>query len=489
MSSTYAAFLAPNQVLQVHEASLHILENVGMLVRNPRARDRFEQHECLVDRTTSRVRFPRQVIERYRQYFPPSFTFHGRSAQYDRSIPHHRPLIITASSATDIVDPARGEVRRSTSVDIARIAHLIQELPGYDVFSISTLADDAPAEQFTISRLFPALQHCLKPIRSTNTTVADAEACLKLAVMIAGGEPQYRQRPFITHHFCPVISPLTMDCDSTELLMYFVEQKLPVYGSIVPNAGLTSPMTLAGTLVQGNAEFLAAAVLMQIIRPGTPLIYSTLPTVGDLRSGAYASGGIECGMLLASFAQMAHFYNVPNGGYIGLTNSKINDAQSGWETGLSTMAGLLSGVDMFNLGGLLDALSSFDYAKAVIDGEIALMLKRTIQGLDFNEENLALEVIANVGPGGSFIAHDHTLAHMRKAALAPKIADRMPRAIWEEQGSLDAQQRALAQARAILNLPSVGGISSELDSQVRQQFPGMVSGKLITPEWPLEARS
>ena len=104
-------------------------------------------------------------------------------------------------------------------------------------------------------------------------------------------------------------------------------------------------------------------------------------------------------MLHMAFAQMAHFYNVPCGGYIGLTNAKINDAQSGFETGMSTLAGVLAGADMLNMGGLLDALKVFDFAKAVIDDEIARMLKRVKRGFEFNEENLALDVIAEVGPG------------------------------------------------------------------------------------------
>ena len=94
--------------------------------------------------------------------------------------------------------------------------------------------------------------------------------------------------------------------------MFFAEQRLPVYPTIVPNAGLTSPMSLAGTLAQGNAEFLAAALLMQMVREGTQLIYATLPTVADMRTGAYASGGIECGILHMAHAQMAHFYKVPS---------------------------------------------------------------------------------------------------------------------------------------------------------------------------------
>jgi trimethylamine--corrinoid protein Co-methyltransferase len=173
-----------------------------------------------------------------------------------------------------------------------------------------------------------------------------------------------------------------MDVDSMEMMIFLAEKGLPCFGSIVPNAGLSSPLTLTGTLVQCNAEFLAISVLMQMVRLGTPLIYSTLPTVADMRTGAYAPGAIETGMLVMGCAQMARFYNVPSGGYIGLTNSKVNDAQSGFETGMSTLAAVLAGVDMLNMGGLLDALLTFDFAKAVIDNEIALMLKQVKKGFD-----------------------------------------------------------------------------------------------------------
>ena len=292
---TFATLLTPEQVERVHEASLEILENVGLLVRNEKGRDLFARHGCRVDGETQIVIFPPQVVERNRSLTPASFTFRGRDPQYDRTIPQDGPVIVTGSSAPDIIDPVTGHERRSRSDDIARIAHLINELPGYDVFSVSTLAEDAAPGQFTLTRLYPALKNCLKPVRSTASDVPDAEKVLRLGSLIAGSDTAYREHPFITHHFCPVVSPLTMDYASTELLIFFAERGWPVYPSIVPNAGLTAPMTLAGTLAQGNAEFLAAAVLMQMVQPGTPLIYSTLPTVADMRTGAYASGGIECG--------------------------------------------------------------------------------------------------------------------------------------------------------------------------------------------------
>jgi len=218
------------------------------------------------------------------------------------------------------------------------------------------------------------------------------------------------------------------------------------------------------------------------VRPGTPTIYSTLPTIADLRTGAYASGGIECGMLHMAFAQMAHFYNVPCGGYIGLTNSKINDAQSGYETGMSTVAGTLAGADMLNMAGLLDALKSFDFAKAVIDNEIALMLKRIQRGLEFNEENMALEIIARVGPGGNFMLEDTTVKWMKTASLLPRIADREPRTVWESKGALDSHARGLQRARQILSRPNPVAFSAELDKRIRIEFPGLVSGDAILPE-------
>ena len=474
----FATLLTQQQVERTHSASLEILENVGLLVRNEKARTIFKQHGCMVDAETQIVKFPARVVEKYRSMLPTAFTFHGRDPKYDRTLPQDGPVIVTGSSAPNIIDPITGRERRARSDDIARIAHLIQELPAYDVFSISTLADDAPDGQFTLSRLYPSLKHCLKPIRSTTKDMDDTAAIMQLLYTLAGSEEAYRQRPFVTHHYCPIVSPLTMDHLSTEAIIFFCESGLPVYPSIVPNAGLTSPMSMAGTLAQGNAEFLAISVLMQMVRAGTPTIYATLPTVADMRTGAYASGGIECGMLHMAFAQLARFYKVPCGGYIGLSNSKLNDAQSGYETGMSSVAGVLAGVDMLNMGGLLDALKVFDFAKAVIDDEIAQMLKRLKRGITFSEEELALQVIAQIKPGGSFIMSPHTARRMKNEALLTRLADREAREVWEKKGSLDTHARAMQQVEQILARPSVDLIPADVDTRIRSQFTGLVTGKL-----------
>ncbi len=472
----YVKLLSSKEVERVHEASLEILEKVGILVRNDKARDIYAKHGCKVNSKTLIVKMPRQVIEEFRKAFVPYFTFKGRDPKFDRTIPRDRPVVVTASSAPNIIEPETGEERRANSTDISNIAFMINELSGFDVFSISTLADDAPEGQLSLSRFYPALKNCLKPVRGNTANMEELLQVLELGSIIAGGEDAYKERPLITHHSCPVISPLTMDVESTEEMFYLIEKGFPVYGSIVPNAGMTAPMTLMGTLALGNAEFLALSVLMQMFQPGTPLIYDVLSTVADMRTATYAPGAIETGILQMAHSQMAQFYHVPSGGYIGVTNAHTNDAQSGYETGMNTTAAILAGADMLNMGGLLDSLMDFDYAKAVIDNEIALMLKQINRGLEFSEENLSLGLIAEIGPGGSYSDLTHTIDHMRTTAILPEVADHEMRNLWEERGRPDSQVRALNKAKKILTQDNPSVFSKEVDDRIHNRFKGLVAG-------------
>ncbi|HVM72441.1 MAG TPA: trimethylamine methyltransferase family protein, partial [Anaerolineales bacterium] len=159
----------------------------------------------------------------------------------------------------------------------------------------------------------------------------------------------------------------------------------------------------------------------------------------------------------------------------------VNDAQSGFETGMSSMAGILAGVDMLNMGGLLDALKVFDFAKAVIDDEIGQMLKRTKRGILFNEEELALKVVSQVKPGGSFMMNPHTAKRMRSEALLPRLADREAREVWEKKGALDTHARAMQRVHEILSNSNNDLIPADVDERLHQQFKGLVSGNLVKP--------
>ena len=480
MIKRFAELLSEDEVVRVHEVSLEILGEIGLLVRNEKARAMFAKHGCEVDNDTTNVRIPSKLVEEYRKLLPSTFTFKGRDPKFDKTIPDDSPVIVTASSAPNIIDPETGKDRRAVADDIARIAALINELPGHDVFSISTLADDAPEGHYSLSRFYPAIKYCMKPIRGNTPFPPELVEIKKLIEIVSGSMEAYMEHPYITHHYCPVVSPLTMDFDSTEQTMSLVADGFPVYGSIVPNAGLTAPLSLPGALAQGNAEFLALGVLTQMIKPGTPQIYATLPTVADMKSGAYASGAIETGMLHMAHAQMARYYNVPSGGYIGLSNAKVNDAQSGYETGMSAVAGVLGGADMLNLTGLLDGLMTFDFAKVVIDDEIALMLKRITRGMEFSEENLTLDVLKKAGPGGMFLDAPHTLKNMRTMGLFPTVGDRLNRKMWTDAGSMDSNTKAMKKVRAILSKDHPKLISDETDAKIRAHFGDLLmAGELV----------
>ncbi|MDR1921659.1 MAG: trimethylamine methyltransferase family protein [Candidatus Adiutrix sp.] len=467
-------FFTDEQKKNIHEASLTILEETGMLVKNKDALDIFKKNGCRVD--GQMVKFPRRLVGEKMASVPPTFTFKAQNPEFDVVLPDGRPVIVTGSSAPNVVDPISGEERRGSSRDVANIAYLINELPGFDVFSISILADDAPPDMRSLYRFYPALKNCKKPVRSNTPTIPDLEKVLQMGHAIAGSEAAYMDRPFINHHYCPVISPLTYDVESTEAVIYLTKKALPVYGTIVPNAGMTSPMSLLSTLTLGNAEFLSLCFLMQSVRAGCEVIYAVLSTVADMRAGDYAPGAIETGILQMGHSEMARFYNVPSGGYIGLTNSQLNDVQNGYETAMNTTAALLGGADLFNMGGLLGGLMAFDFAKAVIDNEIAMNLKHLCKGIPYQEKDFCLDLIQKLGPAGNYMDQAHTAKNMRKVTHYPSIGVRGFRSKWEHDGKPCAAGQAAALARKILLQPNKNAFSAEIDQKVRAHIPNLPDG-------------
>jgi trimethylamine---corrinoid protein Co-methyltransferase len=133
---------------------------------------------------------------------------------------------------------------------------------------------------------------------------------------------------------------------------------------------------------------------------------------------------------------------------------------------------------MFNIGGLIDALKTFDFAKAVIDDEIAQMMKRVKRGVTFSDDELAADLIKEIGPGGSFIVHQHTIKRMKTEAILTRIADRDARTIWEKKGAADIHARSLKKAKDIMSINTDPLIPPELDEKLRAEFPGMVPGQL-----------
>jgi len=162
-----------------------------------------------------------------------------------------------------------------------------------------------------------------------------------------------------------------------------------------------------------------------------------------------------------------------------LTNAQSTDAQSGHATGMNTTAALLAGADLFNMGGLLGGLMAFDFAKAVMDNEIAMMLKKVKKGVKFSEEELCLDLIKEIGPGGNYMESMHTLKNMREVSFFPKVASREMRAQWQGSGQHDSRDRAIEEVNRILSKENPARFSDELDAKVRAHFPNLVAGDAI----------
>lgn len=478
MFTQYSKFLTDDQRKMVHEASMEVLENTGLLVHAECAREIFKAHGCDVD-AEGHVKMPHQVIEKYVKMFPSSYTFTAQDPQFDITIPEQGPCVVTASSAPFVLDPKTRKQRRATSDDIANIARLINQLPGFNVFSISTLADDAPDGHLSLYRFYSALKNCKKPVRSNTPRFSELQEVLQLGYTIAGSEEAYMERPFINHHYCPIVDPLVMDVESTEAVTYLAQKGLPVYTTApVSNAGMTVPMSRMGSLVVGNAEFLAINCYYQMVREGMEIIYAYLPTVADMRMGNYTPGAIETGILSMAHTEMAEYYNVPSGGYIGLTNSHCNDAQNGYEVAFNTTGAVCAGASLLNMGGLLDSLTTFDFAKAVIDNEVAMSLKSMKKGIPYNEEDFkeSMRLIDEIGPGGLFMEEMHTCMNMREVAYLTNLGSRDFRAQWDGR---DLEARCQDWLDENMAGPNPAAFSSELDAKIRAQFPVLCKGDAV----------
>ena len=200
-----------------------------------------------------------------------------------------------------------------------------------------------------------------------------------------------------------------------------------------------------------------------------------------MRTGAYAAGAVETGMLVMGYSQMAKYYNVPCSGFPGQTNSKVVDAQAGFERALSCTAAVLAGADILEFAGIVNGLMDFDYGMLMVDNEISLMLKRLTRGYEYSEKEmqLAVDAIREVGPGGNLIASMHTAERMRTVPYLPELSDRSPRSDWEKEGALDIRERALNKAREILSREHPGYISPEIEGKIREEIDCLATGDPI----------
>jgi trimethylamine--corrinoid protein Co-methyltransferase len=295
---------------------------------------------------------------------------------------------------------------------------------------------------------------------------------LDLASMVAGGLEKLKANPFISIITSFAISPLKLCTQSTLIMQECVRNQIPVALSSAPMAGSTSPLTMAGTLAQLHAEQLAGITICQLTNPGAPILYGGIPGMANLRTMGYLGGAVECGMMNAAIHQLAHHIGVPNYNSSGLTESKIPDAQSGWEKATTTLLAAMAGSNyVHHAAGMLESMLTVAYEQFVIDDEIIGMCCKVLKSIAVDTEHLALEVIETVGPGGNFMTADHTMDHLHTEYFrGNSVTDQKDRDNWTEDGSPDARKRAGDIARKILSGKARSHIDPEVDQAIREKY-------------------
>jgi trimethylamine--corrinoid protein Co-methyltransferase len=314
--------------------------------------------------------------------------------------------------------------------------------------------------------------------------VQSARDVIEMASMIAGSVEKLREKPFISFITSWTVSPLRFAKETVEVLTEIVRQEMPVFLSSAPQSGATSPAALAGTLVQINAEELSGITYCQLVKPGTPVVLGYVPSVSDLRTGNYTSGSAEFGLMNAAVAQLGQFYNLPVYNSSGLTDSKIPDAQAGYEKSITGLAAALAGSNyIHHAAGFLESMLTVAYEQYVIDDDINGAIMRAVRGIEVTDETLSVDLIDQVARGkGYYLGTKQSRKLMKTEYFYPNASDRQRRDEWENDGSLDMRQRARLKAQEILKTHKPTPIPTQIDAAIRQRFDILLSPELANQE-------
>jgi trimethylamine---corrinoid protein Co-methyltransferase len=433
---------------EVHERSLELLETAGVRFYSERAREIWHGAGARV--RGDLVHIPADLVETALQKAPATFTLHAREPRHDKAIDGHHTYYSQDGCAALTLDFETGERRGSTKADVARMALISDYLEAVDIVSPTVSAQDVPAPSICLHELEACFLNSGKHVLTESVTDArEARGQIELGAAIAGGKERLRQRPIFSNFVC-TISPLTQDHGGVEAALEFAAAGVPVGMYPMATTGVTSPVTLAGTLPIVNAEVISALALLQIASPGAKVFYSGGPATIDLRTGAYTATSPEAIWLRTMVASMAGFYGIPSIVGAGATSAKVPGAQAGWENTFSYVFPALAGASILFGLGLLDGSNLLTYEQLILDAEIGAMLTRLLDGVDWSDDAFALELTKALGAGGVFMDQQHTVREMRRALSRPLISDRDSYDEWYDKGQHSSVQVARQKVREIL---------------------------------------
>jgi trimethylamine--corrinoid protein Co-methyltransferase len=399
--------------------TLRLLDEVGIHFPSPRALEIFADHGAQVDWETEIVRFPPDLVEKAMSTAPRSFVLGGREERFDLLLDGSCSYLCTDGTGVHVVDLETRQMRPSRKEDVAMMARVCDALPLISFFWPPVSAQDygptAPLHQ-----CHAGLTNTLKHVRGGMTVPPQlAPYVVEMATVVAGSDERRRQHPPICANFC-TIAPLAQDGHSIETALIYAEAGIPISFMAMPTMGSTAPATPLGALAVGDAEVVSGMVLLQLAYPSAPVFHSILVSLMEPRTGGYVSTVPVFWSMMA--AQLAHAWNVPSLGGARVSGDALDVSwQSGSEGGFGSALIPLCGSEVTGLLGLLGSAMILYPEQMILDYEICRFAYDVLHGFEFDEADMALDVIKDVGPRSHFLTQKHTRKHIRDFRLSPLL--------------------------------------------------------------------
>ena len=458
---------------QVHTTILDVLENIGMGDPIPVVKECALKRGCSINEH-GRLCFPRSLVEDVIASTPKNIQLTGRDPKHDLEIGGTRVHTYGGGEAVNMLDVGASTYRPSTLLDIYDAARLTDQMANIHAFSRLVVATEIEDQlSCDINSAYVSAAGTSKHLQLTFADAAHVQPTLDMLCMIAGGEKKYHERPFANGGGCPVISPLRYGRGNSEVCVESIKLEAPIWVIVAPQAGATAPAALAGAVVQSVAEALAGLLMIDVVKPGFPVVLGPWPFVSDLRSGSFTGGSGEEAVVSAAAAQMVNFYGLPSSVGAGMTDSKLPDYQAGYEKALAIALAAQSGCNnVSESSGMLGSLMALSLESLVIDNDLLGAVLRTVRGIEVNEETLSYKVIEQVVQGeGHFLRSQQTLDLMRSGYEYPALADRSTLEEWQAAGSPDIRQQAGKRVKSILSSHYPQYIDSVTHAKIRARFP------------------
>ena len=464
MSKPRISFLSESEIEAIHDASLRVLEKTGIKVMSEVALDILKKAGAKVDYETGHATLHRNLVEEALKMAPRTIKYCARNPKYDFILNKQETHFCAEGGSPFLLDWETGKRRYSTSADIARCARIADYLDHFDLIWPLGTSSEVPAPVRYIVDMYTSLRNSEKHFEGDSTTAQEARYQIEIAAAIVGGREELRKRPIFSHVIC-TLAPLCYDKGMTEASIELGRAGIPVAIDPMPTAGGTGPATLAGTMVVNNAEFLGGLVIQEFASPGAPVVYGTGVGTIDFKTGSNIPSP-EKSLMKLGLNQVAHYYELPREMLVtSSTAAKVLDTQAGYERAITILTQLSTTPDIALGSGTLEDGRITSMEELVIDNEIIDYALRFIEGIEVNEDTLAVDIIDKVGPGGIYLGEKHTVQHFRERWMS-RLSDISSYETWEKRGSRTIDEVAREKVREILATHKVTPLPEDVDREI-----------------------